>query len=137
MLKKEQNTYQRIVNMTKKNILIVEDDSFIAVAYKEGLEREGYAVEIAEDGESALLMMKKTAPDLVLLDLIMPVMDGFEVLRLMKEDELLQTIPVVILSNLGQETDIEKGKSLGAEDYLVKADHTLDDVLCVIKKQLK
>jgi CheY-like chemotaxis protein len=123
--------------MTKKNILIVEDDSFIAVAYKEGLEREGYAVEIAEDGESALLMMKKTAPDLVLLDLIMPVMDGFEVLRLMKEDELLQTIPVVILSNLGQETDIEKGKSLGAEDYLVKADHTLDDVLCVIKKQLK
>jgi two-component system, OmpR family, phosphate regulon response regulator PhoB len=122
--------------MSKKYILIVEDDSFIATAYKEGLEREGFEVEVADDGEIAVLMMSKKIPDLILLDLIMPVMDGFEVLSRIKKDATLNKVPVVILSNLGQESDIEKGKSLGAEDYLVKADHTLDDVVSVIKKQI-
>ena len=120
-----------------KSILLVEDDTFIATAYKDGLEREGLLVNLMTDGQEALVFLEKNVPDVILLDIILPVMDGFEVLETIKADDRLKDVPVVILSNLGQESDIERGKKLGAEDYLVKSDHTLAEVVKVVKSHLE
>lgn len=124
---------------TKKRgkIVIAEDDKYISIAYKDGLGRAGFEVITALDGQSAIDQIKSQAPDLVLLDLIMPVKNGFEVLTEISADKILKKIPVIILSNLGQNTDISKGKELGAVDYLIKSDFSMKDVIEKIESHLK
>src|SRR3989344_1064188 len=100
-----------------KNILVVEDDKFLRELISQKLLKEGYAALEAVDGEDGIKKIKEEKPDLILLDLILPGIDGFEVLTKMKEDPELSKIPVIILSNLGQKEDVERGLKLGASDY--------------------
>jgi len=124
--------------MTKeqKKILLVEDDKYILRAYKDGLTRAGLEVITASDGMEAMRSVKLYKPDLILLDLILPIKNGFEVLEEMKMDDELKNIPVVILSNLGQDSDIEKGKALGAIDYLIKTSLSMKEVIEKVKFHL-
>lgn len=119
-----------------KKILLAEDDKYISLAYKDGLERNGFGMVIAFDGIEAVKKIRSEKPDLVLLDLIMPNKNGFEVLEEIKKDKAIKDIPVIILSNLGQESDIEKGKALGAADYLIKSNISMKEVIIKIKMHL-
>jgi CheY-like chemotaxis protein len=109
----------------KKTILIAEDDEVLLRALYMLFHKGKYTVASATDGESALTMIGRLKPDLILLDLLMPKMSGFDVLKNVKAEPLLKNIPVIVLSNLGDNADIEKAKSLGALDYFVKADTDL------------
>jgi DNA-binding response OmpR family regulator len=120
-----------------KKILVVEDDKFLRELIKRKLISENFEVGEAVDGEEALRKVKEEKPDLILLDLILPSIDGFEVLSRLKEDPNSTSIPVIILSNLGQREDIEKGLKLGATDYLVKAHFTPGEIIEKIKNILR
>lgn len=120
-----------------KNILVIEDDKFLRELISQKLIKEGYNVSEAIDGEEGIKKIKGEKPDLVLLDLILPGIDGFEVLSKMKEDAALPSIPVIILSNLGQKEDVEKGLKLGAVDYLIKAHFTPGEIVEKIKSAIK
>jgi len=123
--------------MDKKKIIIVEDDEFLRSLSAKKLEDEGYQIIVATDGQSAIDLIPKELPNLIFLDLLLPGVDGFEVLKQIKANEQTKNIPVVVFSNLGQEEDIKKAKDLGANDFLVKANFTLDDVVAKIKEILK
>ena len=114
-------------------ILVVEDDQFLRELIVQKLTNEKYEVLEASDGQHAITMVQEEHPDLVLLDLILPGVDGFEVLRKIREGTTTKAIPVIILSNLGEKEDIEKGKKLGATDYLIKAHFTPGEVVSRIK----
>lgn len=118
-------------------ILLIEDDKFLRELIIQKLGREGYEVAEAPEGEAGLSKMKEERPDLVLLDLILPGIDGFEVLSRMKKDPSLASVPVIILSNLGQRDDVQKGIDLGAEDYLIKAHFTPGEIVEKIKVTLE
>ena len=118
-------------------ILIVEDDTFISRMYEAKLSSLGYQVKIAENGQDGLRLIKEWLPDLVLLDLILPILDGFEFLKQIKADNNLKNIPIIVLSNLDQKENIEKGISLGASDYIIKAQFTPSEVVEKIEKCLK
>ncbi len=120
-----------------KKILFVEDEPTLQKAVGEILTQEGFQVFSALDGEKGLELIKKEKPDLILLDLILPKKDGFEVLKEMKENEELKNIPVIVLTNLEGMGDVEKALSLGATTYLIKANYELDDVVNKIKETLK
>ena len=120
-----------------KKILIVEDDKFLRELISRKLQKEGYMIVEAVDGEEGEKKIKEEKPDLILLDLILPGIDGFEVLSRIKQDPTLASIPVVILSNLGQKEEIEKGLKLGAVDYLVKAHFTPAEIVEKIKLILR
>jgi two-component system alkaline phosphatase synthesis response regulator PhoP len=121
-----------------KNILIIEDDQLLRSLCSKKLMMEGFNVDTAIDSQQGLEKINKNKPDLVLLDLVLPGMSGFEVLKIVKSnpDKKIVSIPVIILSNLGQESDIKKGKELGAEDYLIKATTTTDEIVDKIKSVL-
>ncbi|MDX1607852.1 MAG: response regulator [Candidatus Spechtbacterales bacterium] len=119
-----------------KKILFAEDEETLQKAMKQRLTEEGYEVLVAHDGETAIEMAKKEKPDLVLLDLILPKKDGFEVLEEMKADEKLNDIPVVVLTNLETNRDIQRVLDAGATTYLVKANYEIDDVLDKLKNIL-
>ncbi|MBD3330440.1 response regulator [Candidatus Peregrinibacteria bacterium] len=121
---------------TPKKILIAEDDTFLAKVYNVKLAQKGIQTTFVKDGQEALTAMKANKPNLVLLDLIMPNKGGFETLQEMKADPELKDIPVIILSNLGQDEDVQKGKELGAVDYFIKSDISLDNITEIIKKYL-
>lgn len=116
-----------------KKILLAEDDQFILRAYKDGLTNAGFDVTAVEDGQKALEALGKDTFNVLLLDIIMPNKDGFDVLEEFKMKEI-EHPPVIILTNLGQESDIEKAKKLGAIDYLVKSDHSLAEVVSKVKE---
>jgi len=119
-------------------ILVIEDDKFLKELICRKLSEEKFDIEEAVDGEEGLKKIKKVKPDLVLLDLILPGIDGFEVLSRVKEDDpAVSSIPIIILSNLGQREDVEKGLKLGAVDYLVKAHFTPNEIVAKIKEALK
>jgi DNA-binding response OmpR family regulator len=118
-------------------ILIVEDDRFLRELIARKLRNEGYDVIEAVDGEEGLKRIKEEKPDLILLDLILPGIDGFEVLAKAKEDPDTAQIPVIILSNLGQREEIERGLKLGAIDYLIKAHFTPGEIIEKIKNILR
>lgn len=118
-------------------ILIVEDDEFLRSLAAKRLEKEGYKVEVAVDGESAYPKATEVKPSLILLDLLLPGIDGFAVLEKLRGDDTLKEIPVVVFSNLGQKEDIEKAKKLGANDFLIKANFTLDDVTVKVSEYVK
>ena len=120
-----------------KTILIIEDDKFLRELLVQKLFKEGYGISEAIDGEEGIKKIKEEKPDLILLDLILPGIDGFEVLSQMGGDPKLSLIPVIILSNLGQKEDVEKGMKLGAVDYLIKAHFTPGEIIEKIKKALK
>jgi len=104
--------------------------------YESGLIKEGFQVSTAGDGEAGLMSAKELKPDLILLDLILPKMDGFKCLEKLKEDPIIKRIPVIILSNLGQDSDLKRGLEMGAEDYLIKTDYTVKQVGEKVKKIL-
>lgn len=118
-------------------ILIVEDDEFLRSLAAKRLEQDDYDVDVAVDGDEAVKYLGKNVPDLVLLDLLLPEIDGFGVLEKMKKIDEVKDVPVVVFSNLGDKEDIERAKKLGANDYLVKANFTLDDVIQKINSYLK
>lgn len=123
----------------KKNarVLVVEDDAFLQNIYEAKLKKEGFEVETANNGQEALDLARQKKPDVILLDLIMPIKDGFETLRELKEDTALKDIKVAILSNLSQEEDKQKLMELGAIDYVVKANISFGEIVEKIQGYLK
>jgi twitching motility two-component system response regulator PilH len=105
----------------KSKVVIIEDDVFLATMYANKFVQEGFQVFTSPDGKKGLRHIQKELPDLVLLDILLPEQNGFEMLREMKRDEKLKEIPVILLTNLSQKSDIELGMSLGAAAYLIKA----------------
>jgi len=122
-----------------KKILVVEDDKFLRDLCVKKLDRMGFYVDSAIDGLDGLKKIVKDKPDLVLLDIIMPGLEGFEILEKVRanKDKKIAQIPIVILSNLGQESDVKKALELGANDYLIKAHFSIDDIADKVKKFLK
>lgn len=120
-----------------KKVLIVEDDKFLRELLARKLREAEYEVLEAIDGEEGFKTIKEKKPDLVLLDLILPEIDGFEVLERKKRDPEIEKIPVIILSNLGQREDIERGLKLGATDYIVKAHSTPAEIVEKVRTILK
>lgn len=120
-----------------KIILVVEDDKFLRELMTQKLVKEGFKISEAVDGEEGLKKIKEEKPGLVLLDLILPGIDGFEVLTQMKQDQAVADTPVIILSNLGQREDVERGLKLGATDYLIKAHFTPGEIIEKIKNIIK
>ena len=121
----------------KKKVLIIEDEENLKFLLVQKFTEEGFDVEEAIDGEEGMKKLKENKPDLVLLDLLLPGIDGFEVLSRLKRDSNLESIPVIIISNFSQEGEIERGLKLGAIDYLIKADLTLDKIVERVRKALK
>lgn len=117
-----------------KKILLIEDDPFLSEIYVTKFEEAGFEISVAQDGMLGLQKIRERAPDLLLLDIVMPNMDGFELLRAIKEDTELKHIPIVILSNLGEQENVEKGFALGAEAYIIKAHYTPTEVVAKIKE---
>ena len=124
--------------MTKEKIKIflVEDDAFLLSMYATKFEMEGFKVIMAEDGEKAVRLAQKEIPDIILLDIILPKMNGFEFLTQLKANSATARIPVILLTNLSQKDEIEKGLKLGAVDYLIKAHFMPSEVVDKIKKVL-
>lgn len=117
----------------QKTILLVEDDEMLHTMYTQKFTKEGYTVLSAYNGQEGLDLAEKNVPDVILLDIIMPKMDGFVALKKIKKNPTLANIPVILLTNLGQEEDIRKGKELGATDYFIKANHTPQEVVEKVK----
>jgi len=118
-------------------ILLVEDEEMLANMYETKFIKEGYKVVKALDGETGVKLAGECQPDLILLDIIMPKMDGFTVLKKIKEMDNVKNAPVILLTNLGQDEDIKKGQQLGAAGYLIKANLTPQEVVNKIKEFLK
>ncbi|HBB36709.1 MAG: Response regulator DrrA [Candidatus Moranbacteria bacterium GW2011_GWC1_45_18] len=121
----------------KKKILVIEDDRSLQNALVEIITQEGFASESALDGEEGLAKIRTFAPDLILLDIILPKKDGFEVLAEIKKDEAMKNIPVLILTNLEEVDNVQKALDLGATNYMVKSDFSLKDVVEKIRASMK
>ena len=120
--------------MTK--IMLVEDDVALRDIYTSRFEAEGYDVAVAADGEQALTVAVKEKPDLILLDIMMPKISGFDVLDILRNTPETKTTKIIVMSALSQTADIEKGKNLGADEYLVKSQVTLSEVVDMAKEVL-
>ncbi len=121
----------------KTKILLIEDDPFLLSMYATKFESENFKVIIAEDGEKGLKLAAREMPSIILLDILLPKMDGFEVLKELKNNKATGYIPVILLTNLSQKTEIEQGLSMGAEDYLIKAHFMPSEVVEKIKQVLR
>ncbi len=119
------------------HVLLVEDDTFLANIYKTKFEMEKFKVTVATDGAQGLKEIRKKKPDVVLLDILLPKMDGFAVLEEIKKDKDIKDVPVILLTNLGQKDDVEKGLEMGAADYLIKAHFKPSETVGKVKKVLK
>ena len=119
-----------------KSILLVEDDPFLVEIYTAKLKESGFIIDVAEDGEVCLKKLEEKKPDFLLLDIVLPNMDGWEILRKIKKNEKLKDLKVIILSNLGQKEAVEKGFNLGASKYIIKSHYTPTEVVEEIKKLL-
>jgi DNA-binding response OmpR family regulator len=117
-------------------VLVVEDDDVLSSVHRNKLTREKFEVMIAKNGEEGLKMARDKKPDIILLDLIMPVKDGFETLKDLKADPDLKDIKVIILSNLSQEEDKQRVLDMGAADYVVKANVSFKEIVVLVKKHL-
>lgn len=125
-------------NPQEYSVIVVEDETFLSKILSERLEDEGFKrVDVAGNGEEALQKIKTNPPSIILLDMILPKMNGFEVLKALKEDSTLSGIPVLVLSNLGQDQDITQAKSLGAADYIVKSNFSMQKVVNKIYELLE
>lgn len=117
-------------------ILIIEDDPFLSEMYAVKFSQANFEVEVAIDGKEGMQKINENKPDLILLDIILPKMDGFEVLEKVKTDPQTKKIPVVLLTNLGQRSEVEKGLALGADEYIIKAHYTPTAVVAKVKEIL-
>lgn len=132
----EKSSSAAVVDLSGYRILWVEDDTYLSDIISRKLAAEKCIFVHAKTGEEALTFAGKDVPDVVMLDILLPGMSGFDVLERMKKDEKLKQVPVILTSNLGQKSDIEKGEKLGAELFLVKATVTLDEIIQEMKKVL-
>lgn len=121
----------------KTKILIIEDDTFLSGLYATKFNMEGFEVFSSTDGEAGIKLAKEKKPDLILLDIILPVKDGFEALRELKKEATTKAIPVILLTNLSQKEDVKKGLQNGAVDYLIKAHFMPSEVVEKVKKYIK
>lgn len=119
-----------------KNILVAEDDKAYGNTYKTKLQSEGYNVKIVQQGDLVLPELKKNKPDLLILDLIMPGKNGFDILEELRADEYLKDLKVIVASNLSQDEDIEKVKKIGVLDFLVKSDVSISEFVTKVKRIL-
>jgi len=131
-LYKKGNT-SKIRNM---KILIVEDEEALRKVLQEKMEHSGFETFVAKDGDEAWDMAKNKNPDLILLDLVLPKRSGFDVLGLLKQNSELKDIPVIVLSNLAEDENLKKALAMGAEDYFVKAQHPINEVVEKVKNRL-
>ncbi len=120
-----------------KKILIIEDEELLSNLLKNKLSELGYEVSVASNGLEGFQAIKEIVPDLILLDLVMPKMNGFEVMRKMQEDDSISNIPIIIVSNSGQPVEIDKAKKLGAKDWLIKTEFDPQEVIDKVSKQLE
>lgn len=119
-----------------KKILLVEDEEIIINLLQRKLQKEGYEVCVARNGEDGLEAMRKEEPDLILLDVIMPKLGGFEVMEEMNKSPELKKIPVVVISNSGQPVELDRAKALGAKDWLIKTEFDPQEVIDKVVKQI-
>ena len=122
--------------MEKKKVLVVEDNTSLRQTLSEFLEADGFSVITASDGEEAITLAQNNSPDIMLLDIILPKKNGFEVIKTLKNDDRSKNIPIVLLTNLGSLSDIQKALDLGATTYLVKGDYQLKEIVAKIKEIL-
>jgi len=120
----------------KKKILLVEDDETLAAVYQQRLELEGFEVRHSSNGEDALDAAVKFAPDLILLDVMMPKLNGFDVLDILRNTPATRNVHIIMLTALSQPKDAERAKELGADDFLVKSQVVIGDVVARVKHQL-
>lgn len=120
----------------RKMILIVEDDRFLAKAYETAFESLDCDIQLLFDGEKAIDVMREKQPDIVLLDILLPIKDGFQILEEKKSQADIKDIPVIVASNLGQEDEITKAKEFGITDYIVKSDTSIGEIVRMLKKYL-
>ncbi|MEA2097470.1 MAG: response regulator [Patescibacteria group bacterium] len=126
------------MNQDKKiKVLIIEDDSYISDMYKIKFESENFETIIANNGVKGLKFLEKNVPDIILLDIVMPKVDGFSVLKEIKKNLKLNEVPVVFLTNLSQKENIERGFELGASSYIIKAHFTPSEVVKKIREVLE
>ena len=119
-----------------KKILIIEDEELLYNLLERKLNEKGYQASIAKDGAEGMKMIKEIKPDLVLLDIVMPNKNGFEVMDEIQTDEKLKHIPIIVISNSGQPVEIDKAKELGAKDWLIKTEFDPQEVIEKVKKQI-
>jgi len=117
-------------------ILIVEDDPYIMRVYERKFQAEGFTIATAKNGEEGLEKVKEAKPDIILLDLVMPKKDGFEFVRELRKDDTYAKTPIIVLTNLGQEHDIERAQKLGISAYLLKSNQSIQDVFEMVQKTL-
>lgn len=118
-----------MADQNQKTILLVEDEKFLSNLLKARLESMGVKVVQVFDGSEAIKLLADIKPDLILMDIILPKISGFEIMEMMNADPALHTAPIVIISNLGQDGDIQKGKALGAIEYFIKAKVSIDELV--------
>jgi len=119
-----------------KKVLIIEDEQLIADLLQRKLQGQGYYAVVARDGEAGLAAIKKEKPDLVLLDILLPRMNGFEVLAEVKKDEEIKGTPIIIISNSGQAAEIDRAKEVGVEDWLIKTEFDPQEVVDKVRRQI-
>lgn len=122
--------------MDKKKILLIEDDTFISQMYDMKFKQTNYDFLLAKDGKEGMQMIRDIKPDIILLDIVLPEMDGFAILEEIKKDPEISSIPVLLLTNLGQQENIQKGILLGAKDYIIKAHSTPQEVVEKVQSYL-
>lgn len=127
---------QYLEKLPPSKILIIEDDPFISRMYFQKLQREHFQVIVANNGQEGLRLARQELPDLILLDVLLPQVNGWSILEFLKANPNLQNIPVIMLSNLSSQQDIDHAKQLGADEYMVKAQYLPSEVVCRIKTLL-
>lgn len=132
----KKSVLEKAVGRRVQRILLAEDDRFLRTAAESMLRRHGFKVITAVDGEETLQLARTEAPDLILLDLILPKLQGFEVLRILKQDRVTSSIPVIVLSSLGQEGDMQQTMEAGAIAHLIKANLSLKELVEQVKRVL-
>lgn len=118
------------------HVLVVEDEDFLVRALKDNLISEGHTVAVAMDGEAVFDELKKKKPSIILLDLLLPKKNGFDVLKEIRQSPEWQLIPVIILSNLGEDSEIKRALDLGANDYFVKSQHPIQEVIEKVREYI-
>lgn len=136
-MKKLSQNFSRLLFNVNMKILTIDDDRFFQKFYQTKLTEHGFEVVVAKDGEEGIALARQLHPDLILLDIIMPKKDGFEVLAELSKDETLKKIPVIVFSTLGQEQEVERAKKLGARDYINKGFYDLPALLQKISSYVK
>lgn len=119
-----------------KKIVLVEDDPFLSEIYITKFEEAGYVVEVADDGEEGLEKIKNGKPDIVLLDIILPKLTGLEIMEELQKDESFKETPIIVLSNLGADEDVQKAMDMGAKGYLVKSQYTPSEVVARVEEMV-